>query len=340
MKHELFQSRYASNLAIVEERRGKLRLYPHTEQLPVIARSVKLELAGILPNRLAATDQRADPYRKVQLETVLSLYCLQQNRSRRDVTLETWFTPELVTRIGVVQEIITEESAGNHHRFRMFHETDFVPDVYFSGKQIAFTTHALERFQARASECLIHRSVEVMRTLFTVPALVMRADGSPACVVPYGESFLAFPFEESATEFLFLTCLTPKQINRLEQMLPTRVLDPHYGPTYTPPANRMWDVDYQQQLHHNCWLDRRVEEPAEPAPTTIADGWKVWRLALRFLDKTMVEFGRGPGTSLEFRDGVYGPGFTYHKETPDDDDSEPPRLRSEGSLPPADKPGT
>src|SRR5689334_10740737 len=39
-KHNPFQSIYRENFEVVEQRRGKVRWYPHTEQLPVLLRAL------------------------------------------------------------------------------------------------------------------------------------------------------------------------------------------------------------------------------------------------------------------------------------------------------------
>ena len=40
MKHVPFQSNYRPDFEVVEERRGNLSLYPHTEQLPLLLRAL------------------------------------------------------------------------------------------------------------------------------------------------------------------------------------------------------------------------------------------------------------------------------------------------------------
>ena len=46
MKHLPFESIYRSNYEVVEERQGHLRLYPHTQQLPVLLGQKTTELAN------------------------------------------------------------------------------------------------------------------------------------------------------------------------------------------------------------------------------------------------------------------------------------------------------
>jgi len=67
MKHLPFDSIYRSNCEVVEERHGHRRLYPHTEQLPVLLRALNLEFYGGLPGRIARVDRRGDGFHKLML---------------------------------------------------------------------------------------------------------------------------------------------------------------------------------------------------------------------------------------------------------------------------------
>jgi hypothetical protein len=84
MKHLPFQSIYRSDFEVVEDRHGKVRLFPHTGQLPVLHRALNLEFLGPLPGRIARVDRRADDLHKIQLRTAALLYASTVNASRPD----------------------------------------------------------------------------------------------------------------------------------------------------------------------------------------------------------------------------------------------------------------
>ena len=84
MKHIPFQSHYRENFEVVEERHGHVRLYPHTDQLPLLLRALNLEFLGGLPDRLARVDKRADGFRKIILRHAALMYCASLNAARPD----------------------------------------------------------------------------------------------------------------------------------------------------------------------------------------------------------------------------------------------------------------
>ena len=53
MKHSPFQSSYLQDFVILEERHGNRTLYPRTDQLPLLARALRLEFHSMLPHRIA-----------------------------------------------------------------------------------------------------------------------------------------------------------------------------------------------------------------------------------------------------------------------------------------------
>ncbi|MEI7733449.1 MAG: hypothetical protein WCO56_28015 [Verrucomicrobiota bacterium] len=150
MKHLPFQSVYRENFEVVEERRGNLRLYPHTDQLPQLSRALNLEFYGALPGRFARVDHRADGFRKVVLKNAALFFCSMINDTRPDdLRLYMLSTPEMVSKVTIVQQITEHTSQGPLHYFRFYSGTDFFPDIYLSGKKFFFSDHALQRFSSR-----------------------------------------------------------------------------------------------------------------------------------------------------------------------------------------------
>ena len=60
LKHRPFQSIYRPEFEVVGQQLGNQRLYPHTDQLPLLWRALNLEFYGALPGHIARTDKRAD----------------------------------------------------------------------------------------------------------------------------------------------------------------------------------------------------------------------------------------------------------------------------------------
>ncbi|MSU63592.1 MAG: hypothetical protein EXS31_14545 [Pedosphaera sp.] len=163
MKHLPFQSSYRQDFQVVEERRGNVTLYPHTEQLPSLSRALDLEFYNALPARIARVDHRADGYRKLMLWNAARIFFVHINRDRADdVRLFLYLTPELVTKIAVIQHIKESTRQGLAHHFRFFNGTDFLPDIHLLGRRIVFAGHVLDRFSKRVP----HRLGEDLKDLF------------------------------------------------------------------------------------------------------------------------------------------------------------------------------
>src|SRR4051812_43638878 len=58
VRHWPFESKYLRDFEVVEERRDGYRLFPHTEQLPLLSKAINHEFATGLTARLAKTDAR------------------------------------------------------------------------------------------------------------------------------------------------------------------------------------------------------------------------------------------------------------------------------------------
>lgn len=103
MKHEPFQSIYRPDFEVVEERQGRVRRYPHTEQLPNLHRALNLEFLNALPDHIARTDRRGDGFHKNLLKQAGITFCNLFNAVRSDgLHLQSLPDPDLVTRLVVV----------------------------------------------------------------------------------------------------------------------------------------------------------------------------------------------------------------------------------------------
>src|SRR6185312_12903906 len=120
-KHVPFDSIYRPDFEVVEERHGRLSLFPHTDQLPLLLRALNLEFYGALPDRIARVDKRADGFHKVMLRTAAMFYCNIFNKVRKDGLRLFWLSDaDLVAQVTLVQQITEHHPLGKVHRFRFY----------------------------------------------------------------------------------------------------------------------------------------------------------------------------------------------------------------------------
>jgi hypothetical protein len=302
MKHLPFQSNYRQNFQVVEERRGNTRLFPHTEQLPVLLRALNLEFYGPLPGRLARTDHRADGLRKIALKTAALLFCQFNNAARSDeLCLHALASPDLVPRICIIQHITEERSRGIVHRFRFYGGADFFPEIRLSGKRVVFTDHALQRFVARVPNNEgEHLSIFVL-AFFGSPIISMPVGDGRAFIVSFHESILAFTYKEAAGEFIITTCLTVNEINSLEAEFPPRAYNLHYEPAFTRPKIRNWLPTSWMKKFYNIW-ERKV-----PVPTPTPRKEQSWSTRAQWIFDIESLQRQGAGSRLCFMDNIPGP---------------------------------
>lgn len=274
MKHRPFQSRYRQDFQVVEERRGNLTLYPHTEQLPLLSRALNLEFYHPLPDRVARTDHRGDMLRKMMLADAVHIYCAHVNRCRPDnVRLHRYETPELVATVAIIQHLKESSPQGLLHRFRLFSGHEFLPGLHLNGRPFAFTGHVLERFSKRVE----HRVGEDLRDLFLAFTgsyiFSMPINTGRAFVIPFFDSLLAFTYKETpAGEYLITTCLTERELNGLVLEDPVQMAYVHYGPAFTPPTDTSnWAAQPHAEELYRLWLDQvpaqRYDPPTSPDDT-------------------------------------------------------------------------
>src|SRR5262245_58648782 len=98
-----FKSTYRDNIYVVEEKRGDTSLFPHTDQLPMLHRALRLEFEGRLPSRIANATARADDYRKILRHAAAYHFCLFVNTDRSDgILLFPVHTPDLIAHPAIV----------------------------------------------------------------------------------------------------------------------------------------------------------------------------------------------------------------------------------------------
>jgi hypothetical protein len=140
MIHLPFHSDFLKNFEVVEERRGNVRLFPHTEQLPKLLRALNMEFFLPLPPKIGCVDPRADGFHKLLLSQAAIAYCSCINAARPDsLQIHALTDYDGVCRVTRVQQKTEETPRGKIHEFRFYGGDDFFPEVYLSGKRLLFT---------------------------------------------------------------------------------------------------------------------------------------------------------------------------------------------------------
>lgn len=238
IRHWPFASPYLRDFEVLEERREGRRLFPRTDQLPVLSKAINREFEQGLTTRLANTDERANTWRKLQLSEAVQGFCSIINAARPDhLHVCPYHTPTLLTRVAVVQHISETGPDGLAHRFRFFADDDFLPDVFLAGKPMAFASHAIDRYAERALRTAFHPLAVFLYHFFATAKLPVLLNGNrPAVAFLNGGSMVAMPYKENSDEYFFLTTLGPEQINALSVPDPLPPMHLHYGPAYNPPV--------------------------------------------------------------------------------------------------------
>lgn len=303
MKHLPFQSSYRPDFEVVEERQGHTRLFPHTAQLPALQRALNLEFRTGLPGPISRVDRTSKGFGKILLQSAATLFCLATNASRRDA-LQLFPVPDLdlVTRIAIVQHLTTDTPFGTAHRFRFFGGADFFPEIYLSGKRIAFAAHVLERFNERVPNHLGEDLSRLITAFYGGHSIALPVGSGRACLLPYRKSFLAFTYKESAEEMFFTTCLTVNEINHLDLELPPQAFNLHYQLPFTPPRLRHWMPVKAMLTAHRYW-ENKVLIPPEPPPKHL----RRWHDTAAWIKDVTVKNGHGPGSRFLFVDHLPGP---------------------------------
>ena len=289
---------------MLEERQGKLRLYPHTAQLSLLLRALNLEFYGALPARVARTDQRGDGFHKIILKHAGLMFCSSINAARADqLRLYALHGPDLVTRVAIVQQITEDTPRGPLHRFKFYAGPDFFQEIRLSGRRLVFADHVLQRFSARVPGSVGTDLSQLLVTFFGTPHLALPVGPAYAFVVNYLDSILTFPFVLDDTEFLITSCLTINEMNSFALRAPPLVFNLHYGDTFSVPRVRHWfPTQWMRDLHAKWERKVPLPPPRKPPATQISWHWIADRLKGNEERK-----GHGPGSRLFFWDNIPGP---------------------------------
>ncbi len=303
MKHLPFDSFYRSEFEVVEERHGRVHLYPHTAQLPVLLRALNLEFLGGLPARIARVDRRGGGFDKIVRKMAGLCFCSGYNSRRPDdVRLLALLDHDMVSHVTIVQHIIKETHLGPCHRFRFYGGPDFSPEIYVSGKRLVFADHVLQRFNSRVPNPLGTDLSILLTVIFGSPVIASQVGLGRAFLYPYCDSILAFPFKETDDEYFVTTCLTVNEINSLALEFPTEAHNLHYQLPFTRPRVRNWFPPANARHLHRVWRNKVPLPPAANLrlPTS-------WSTQAHTVADHMRAAGHGPGSSMRFVDGIPGP---------------------------------
>lgn len=301
--HQPFESIYRTNFEVVEERHEAVRLYPHSEQLPVLLRALNLEFHGGLPDHIARVDQRADGFHKILRRMAALVFCNSINVARTDrLRLLEVVDLALVAQVAIVQHLTVERRQGLLHWFRFYAGPGWVPEIYLSGKRVLFTDHVLERFSTRVPNPIVGADLSnFLLMFFGTPHIAMEVGPGWAFIVPYANSILALTFQETEKEFIVTTCLTMDEINSLKPGLPPRAFNLHYGTAFTVPRVRHWLPTQWMMDRYQCWQHKTPVTPL----ATIAQ--RDWPRVGHWVKDHMIKQGHGPGSQIVFVDHIPGP---------------------------------
>ena len=308
MQHNPFQSIYRENFEVLEQRTGNVSHYPRSDQLPFLLRAINLEFHGGLPDRIAHADRRADGFHKIMRYHAALMFCAYLNRARHDrLRLFHVFDRDLVAHVSIVQHITESRPLGRLHRFRFYAGENFFEEIRLSGKRVAFADHVLQRFTARVPNNVGEDLTFLLLGFFGTPIISMPVGKSPAFVVPWHDSMLAFTYKEMPDEFILTTCLTIHEINSLERRLPAFAHNFHFGRAFTKPRLRTWFPSRWMEDIHSRW-QRKVPPPPPIMPLEGRAGRKLenWHWLGHLVKDGVVKNGHGHGSQICFTDQIHG----------------------------------
>lgn len=308
MKHVPFDSTLRPNFAVVEQRLGAVSYFPHTDQLPILHRALNLDFRGALPSGIAKVNAKSDGFRKKLLSEAVSFYCDMLHTVRRDqVVLVQLHDFDLLARVALMQQVTENTRLGKCHRFKYFAGADFAPEIYLSGKEIIFSDHALQRFTERVPHAP-GQQLALLFNCFHVPCLAAPVNGGRAFLVWYDRSFLAFPFQESSTEYFITSCLSIREIHSLEPEIPPQAFNCHYGRDFRPPRVRTWLPLTDMLRFYHAW---EIKQELKPILEPLEE--RNWYRMASFVKPVTLKQGFGPGTQLRFCDDLPGPAVNSYR---------------------------
>ena len=311
-----FESKFLRDFAVVEERHNGLRLFPATDQLPLLSQAITREFEYGLTSRLAHTDGRADNWRKLCLWRAADSFCQYLNSARPDhLHVKPYYTPELLTHVAIVQQVTHTTPQGNHHWFRYFRNHDFLPDIYLSGKRIIFTTHAIDRYAQRADESNLHPVNRLLTDFLYAVPLILNLDGNTAAFVfSAGGTLAAMPFQMLGEDIICLTTLSPTEIKSLAMYDPPVRAHFHYGSQRPTIARTTLDLATHADAVMKKWRDKAPRLDMRATYDHLSH--LTCTNHVQLVPQTLRMEGHSPATVPVFYDDVYGPTILMYNPKP------------------------
>jgi hypothetical protein len=278
---------------------------------------------------MANTDQRADDFRKFAVYSLVESFCVNFNlRGEDSLLVLPYFSRNGLAGLSVAQHVEKSEELGIKHSFRFFAGKDFLPPIFLSGKQFAFASHVLDRFRERVTSGSSRNIGELLWILFSSSAnIVLRPNGNGEAVVKPRLS-LVFPYQESASEYLFMTCLTVNELRDLSPVEPPRRLYFHYGQAFSPPTTPLTSAEGVREFSQYCvdlWKNLEKTEvqssytAAEKATVEEIKGLsrtvkaRLWNRLAKETENNCKEEWPSNG-KWKFTEGIYGPSMMHHAD--------------------------
>jgi hypothetical protein len=131
-----------------------------------------------------------------------------------------------------------------------------------------------------------------------------------ALVVLYdNNAVIGFPFEETDNGYFLKTCLTANEMHALDLELPPRILNLHYGDSFTRPLIRNWETLPWAMRLYKAW-----ETKALPSMMLAKEHKQLswFRIASHVKDSVLKQ-GFGPEARITFMDHIPGPSVMESK---------------------------
>ena len=299
-----FDSDYADK-NVVEQRIGDKLYYPHSDQLPELHRALVLEFRTGLPGYIARVDRRGSDFDKLMLYTAVTMFCCHANANRPDqIRLHPHLDEQMVAGISICQrEREIDREHGILNRFRFFTGTGSPADVFFNGKTLAFSGHAIDQFSDRVPSHPGAYLTDLLTTVYNGPAVVLICNSDPAFVFKYHDSVVVFPVRETDDEYVVPTCLSAVEVNALSRPRTPIGVVSSYSRNVKIPELWSWDFEAAMEKLIQIWRERRPVSPPKHEPATPHQ----WLKVAHEIRERLRAGGCGPETIFRFVGDIPGP---------------------------------
>ncbi len=210
----------------------------------------------------------------------------------------------MVAGIGICQrEQEYEPTHGTLNRFRFYTGQDSLTEVYFNGRTLAFTGHAIDQFTKRVPSHPGAYLTDLLMTTFSGPTVMLNCNSGPVLTFKYRGALVVFPVRDQGSDYIVPTCLSALEVNGLSAPeKPTGIVS-SFDQFVNIPESRNWDVQATVEEMLEIWRRRKpVEPPRLPAATP-----RQWPSSAHEIRERLQQEGSGRETVFNFLDGIPGP---------------------------------